>query len=91
MPPGLNPVHLLVVLVVALVVLGPERLPDAARQLARALGQLRGWSVSLESQFRDALDLDDGGTDHASGASNVESTGSDADPPPMQKQEKEQP
>ena len=87
MPPGLNPVHLLVVLVVALVVLGPERLPDTARQVARALGQLRGWTASLEDQFRDALDLDDGGEDHTAAASDLEGSAAGADPPPLQKEQ----
>ena len=32
----LQPTHLLIVLVVALVVLGPKRLPDAGRSSARA-------------------------------------------------------
>src|SRR5215472_4359945 len=41
--------------VVALVVLGPERLPGAARTLGRFMGQLRSMSSSFQSEVRDAL------------------------------------
>lgn len=58
MPPGLNPVHVLVVLVVALIVLGPQRLPDAARKVGRFMADFRRWSDSMQSEIRDALDFD---------------------------------
>jgi len=35
--PGFTPVHVLVVLVVALLVLGPSRLPELARQAGAAM------------------------------------------------------
>src|SRR5215472_8321581 len=41
--------------VVALVVLGPERLPAAARTLGRFLGQLRSMSSSFQTEVREAL------------------------------------
>ena len=41
--------------VVALVVLGPERLPAAARTLGRLMGQLRAMSSSFQTEVRDAL------------------------------------
>jgi sec-independent protein translocase protein TatA len=37
----LQPTHLLIVLVVALVVLGPKRLPDAGRALGQGLREFR--------------------------------------------------
>ena len=44
MPPGLtSPAHLSVLIVVALVVLGPERLPGALRQVAQFVAAVRGW------------------------------------------------
>jgi sec-independent protein translocase protein TatA len=44
MLPGVGPLELIVVLVIALIVLGPKRLPDAGR----ALGQgIRGFRRSL--------------------------------------------
>ena len=59
MPPGLtSPYHLLVIVVVALVVLGPEKLPQALRQAGRVMAEFRQWSQSLSSEMRDAVSLD---------------------------------
>ena len=59
MPPGLtSPIHLAVILFVALIVLGPDKLPVAIRQVGKAIGELRRWSESISSEVRDALDLD---------------------------------
>lgn len=51
----LSPDKLLMLAVVALVVLGPNRLPGAARSLGRMVGQLRAMSSSLQSEVREAL------------------------------------
>ena len=54
MPPGLNPVHVLIVLVVALIVLGPEKLPDAARTLGRFINHnLAEYHVPVNADVRD--------------------------------------
>src|ERR1700691_2103831 len=45
----LSPVKILVVLVVALIVLGPDKLPHLARQLGAAWGDLRRFRTRLES------------------------------------------
>ncbi len=47
--------ELLVVLVIALLVLGPAKLPDAARQVGRALGEMRKLSSGFQAEMRDAL------------------------------------
>lgn len=47
--------EVLVILVVALVVLGPEKLPGAARQAGRWLGELRRVSSGFQAELRDAL------------------------------------
>lgn len=44
-------------LVVALIVLGPDRLPKAARQVGQALRELKRLSSSVQEQVHDALDL----------------------------------
>lgn len=49
---NLDPGKVLVVLVVALVVLGPDKLPRAARQLGAAWNQLRRWRARLEDEVR---------------------------------------
>ena len=54
--PSLGPMEVLVVLVVALLVLGPQKLPEAGRQLGKALAELRRWSSDLQGELRDALE-----------------------------------
>jgi sec-independent protein translocase protein TatB len=57
---SLSPAKLLVLLVVALIVLGPEKLPQVARQLGAAWGELRRFRARLESDVRGAFpDLPD--------------------------------
>ncbi|MGH9283687.1 MAG: twin-arginine translocase TatA/TatE family subunit, partial [Acidimicrobiales bacterium] len=52
---SIGPAEILVVLVIALVVLGPTRLPDAARSLGKAISELRKVSSGLQSEVRDAF------------------------------------
>ena len=49
--------HLLVILVVALVVLGPDKMPDAIRKGARLLGEARQWSAHLSEELQNAASL----------------------------------
>jgi sec-independent protein translocase protein TatB len=51
----LSPEKVLLVGLIALVVLGPNRLPQAARTLGRFVGQLRTMSASFQSEVRDAI------------------------------------
>ncbi|HLI44279.1 MAG TPA: twin-arginine translocase TatA/TatE family subunit [Acidimicrobiales bacterium] len=56
---GLDPAKLLVILVLALVVLGPERLPKAARQVGALWRDFTLWRERLEQEVRSAVpDLD---------------------------------
>ena len=48
--PGIGPMELIIVLVVALIVLGPKRLPDAGRSLGSSL---RGFKDALTGDSRD--------------------------------------
>jgi Tat protein translocase TatB subunit len=48
--------ELLVILLVALIVLGPQRLPDAARQVGKAMAELRRLSAGFQAEMRDAMD-----------------------------------
>ena len=50
MPMNIGPMELIIVLVIALVVLGPKRLPDAGRSLGRGL---REFKDSLSGDRRD--------------------------------------
>ena len=47
--------EVLVILVVALVVLGPKRLPEAARQVGKAMAEFRRVSTGFQAELRDAL------------------------------------
>jgi sec-independent protein translocase protein TatB len=49
--------EILVIVLVCLLVFGPERLPDVARQLGRALGKLRITTQSALDQIRDEANL----------------------------------
>jgi sec-independent protein translocase protein TatB len=52
---NVGPEKLLLLFVIALLVLGPTKLPDAARQLGKALGEFRKVSGRLQTEVRDAL------------------------------------
>ncbi len=43
------------ILVVALLVLGPNRLPEAARQVGRAMAEMRRMSAGFQAEIRDAM------------------------------------
>jgi TatA/E family protein of Tat protein translocase len=47
--------EILVILVVALLVLGPERLPEAARQAGRFIAEARRMSAGFQAELRDAM------------------------------------
>jgi len=47
--PNIGPMELIIVLVIALVVLGPKRLPDAGRSLGRGIREFKG-SLSGDSE-----------------------------------------
>lgn len=55
---SLGPAEILVILVVALIVLGPEKLPKAGRDVAKFVREVRGWSDSLRSEINEVLDFD---------------------------------
>ena len=50
---GIGPLEILVILVVALLVIGPEKMPEVARVLARVMRDLRGAMDEVRRQFED--------------------------------------
>ncbi|MGH9085348.1 MAG: Sec-independent protein translocase protein TatB [Acidimicrobiales bacterium] len=60
--------ELIVIALIALIVLGPQRLPDAARQVGKTLGELRRISSGFQRELRDAFDDTDVGDTTAKGA-----------------------
>ena len=51
---GIGTPELLVILVVALIVLGPERLPEIARALGKAMAELRRATGGLTEELQNA-------------------------------------
>jgi sec-independent protein translocase protein TatB len=47
--------ELLVIMAVALIVLGPEKLPEAARKVGQVMGEIRRISAGFQAEMRDAL------------------------------------
>ena len=54
----LDPQKIIVLGAIALMILGPHRLPEAARSMGRLLGQLRSLSASLQKGVSEALGED---------------------------------
>jgi len=53
---GIGLPEIVLILIIAAVVIGPKRLPEAAVQLARVIRQLRGYATDVTSQMRSELD-----------------------------------
>lgn len=53
---NLGGAEIVVILLVALVVLGPRKLPHAARQVGRALTELKRLSSGFQKEMREAMD-----------------------------------
>ncbi len=51
--------ELLVIALIALIVLGPEKIPGAMRQLGRFMGELRRMSSGFQDELRNALNEDE--------------------------------
>lgn len=48
--------ELVIILLLALVVLGPEKLPEAMRRMGRFYGELKKMSTGFQQEFRSAVD-----------------------------------
>jgi sec-independent protein translocase protein TatB len=52
---GVGPAELVVILVVALVFVGPERLPKLAADIARTIREIRKYTGSLAAEFNEVI------------------------------------
>ena len=52
---NLDPAKLIVIAVLAIVLLGPEKLPTAARQMGLAWRTFTGWRARMEAEVRSTL------------------------------------
>jgi Tat protein translocase TatB subunit len=53
---NVGPAEVLMILVVALLVLGPKKLPEAARQMGKAMSEFRRVTAGLQDEVRGVLD-----------------------------------
>jgi sec-independent protein translocase protein TatA len=58
---GVGPTELMVILIIALLVFGPKRLPEVGRTLGKSLRELRRASDDVRGEITRALDVDDEG------------------------------
>ncbi len=56
---GIGTSELLLILVIAIVVVGPERVVEFSRQLGRWLAKFRAMSDSVTKEFKEAIDIDE--------------------------------
>ncbi len=52
---GVGPAELLVILVVALIFVGPERLPKLAADIARTIREIRKYTGAIAAEFNDVI------------------------------------
>jgi sec-independent protein translocase protein TatB len=53
---GIGPLELIVVLIIAFIVVGPERLPELARSIGKQLRELRALSQGLTAEWQREID-----------------------------------
>jgi TatA/E family protein of Tat protein translocase len=56
---NVGPLELIVVLIIALIVLGPQRLPDVARSVGRGMREFRGALENPDDDDHDEVDYTD--------------------------------
>ena len=57
--PSIGPLEIVVVLVIALLVFGPSRLPEMSRNAGRAMRQFQNFQQGVRTQIDDAISHDD--------------------------------
>ena len=57
--PNIGPTELLVILIIALLVFGPKRLPEVGRTIGKSLREFRQASADLRGEIQRNLDVED--------------------------------
>ena len=52
---GIQPIHILIIIVVALLIFGPKRLPDMGRSLGKAISEFRTGAWEMTDGFREEV------------------------------------
>ncbi len=55
MPFGLQPIHLIVIAVVALLIFGPRRLPEVGRGIGKAISEFRKGAQEMTESFKEEV------------------------------------
>ena len=63
--PSLGPAEILVILVIALLVFGPEKMPDIAKQVGKGMREFRRVQQHLSTELRDVVTEFDGSAETA--------------------------
>ncbi len=53
---GLQPIHLILILIIALVVFGPARLPELGRSLGKSITEFKNATRDLSDPLQQAID-----------------------------------
>jgi TatA/E family protein of Tat protein translocase len=52
MPFGIQPIHILIIIIVALLIFGPKKLPEMGRNIGKMLSEFRSASKEMTDNFR---------------------------------------
>ncbi len=55
MPFGIQPIHIIIVIAVALIIFGPSKLPEMGRGLGRAITEFRKGTQEMTQGFKDEI------------------------------------
>jgi len=72
---NVGPTELLVILILALVVFGPKKLPEMSRQIGRGLREFRRATQDVQNELHGVLNFDDDDEDDDEPATPVSSNG----------------
>ncbi len=62
MPFGIQPIHIIIILIVALLIFGPSRLPELGRSLGKGLNEFRRGTREMTQSFTEEVTKSDGGS-----------------------------
>jgi sec-independent protein translocase protein TatA len=82
---GIGMPELLVILVVALVVLGPKRLPELARTLGKAMAEFKRQSTDIMEEFQTQMRVEEDATRRAEKKVAAATAAREGEPPPTPK------
>ena len=55
MPFGIQPLHLVIVVIIALIIFGPQKLPEIGRGLGKSINEFRKGAKEMTEGFRDEV------------------------------------